>query len=68
MDIQKKLEHLIHHWMEHNEGHAAEYKKWAAQAEEEGLNDVARAILKAGEVVNKSNNSLQEALNLLQNK
>ena len=32
MDDINKLKHLIEHWLEHNEEHAATYIDWAAKA------------------------------------
>lgn len=66
MEIIKKLGILLHHWMEHNTEHAAEYEKWALKAKEEGLSDISQAIQKAAGIIQKSNENLQEALNLLQ--
>ena len=66
MEIIKKLDVLINHWMEHNREHIAEYEKWALKAKDEGLSDVSRAIQTASQVIQKSNDNLQEALNSLQ--
>ncbi|MBW1679386.1 MAG: hypothetical protein JRJ08_04470 [Deltaproteobacteria bacterium] len=65
MEIIKKLDILLNHWMEHNREHAAEYEKWALKAKEEGLTDISQAIQTAGEVIQKSNDNLLNALNLL---
>jgi len=37
MDQKKKLSVVIEHWIEHNESHMGEYKKWAQTAGELGL-------------------------------
>ena len=66
MEIIKKLGILLHHWMEHSTEHAAEYEKWALKAKKEGLSDISQAIQKAAGIIQKSNENLQEALNLLQ--
>lgn len=65
-ELTQKLEALLHHWIEHNHSHAAEYEKWVQKAREEGLGDVGSAIEKAGVVVQNSNRHLLQALNLLQ--
>jgi len=36
MDEKAKLEHLLGHWAEHNEAHAASYLEWAKKAESWG--------------------------------
>ena len=35
------------HWIEHNESHGAEFRKWAAAARVEGAEDVAKLMDKA---------------------
>ena len=65
MEIKEKLKHLLHHWMEHNDGHAAEYEKWAKQAEAAGLSEVGERIYAASRVVKQANASLQEAIERL---
>jgi hypothetical protein len=65
-ELVQKLETLLHHWIEHNQSHAAEYEKWVRKAKEEGLGDVGSAVEKAGVVVQSSNGHLQQAIDLLQ--
>lgn len=65
-ELIQKLETLLHHWMDHNHSHAAEYEKWVQKATEEGLRDVGTAIEKAGVVARNSNRYLQQAIELLQ--
>ena len=35
MNDSEKLNHLIGHWIEHNDSHAAEFAKWAERARED---------------------------------
>ena len=49
MDQKKKLSVIIEHWIEHNESHMNEYKKWAQTAGELGLDSVRAEIEKAME-------------------
>ena len=42
MEEKKRLSVVIDHWIEHNESHMAEYRKWAQKAKELGL-DVVKA-------------------------
>lgn len=65
-ELIQKLEKLLHHWSEHNQTHAAEYKKWAQSAKAAGLGDVGSAIENAGVSVQSPNRYLQQALDLLQ--
>lgn len=62
MDEKKKLSVVIDHWIEHNESHAAEYKKWAQKAKEFGLDAVSKEIEGAVEKLLQCNHSLQKAL------
>jgi hypothetical protein len=61
MDIQDKLAHLIHHWVEHNESHVAGYREWAKLAREQGLTVAADGIDEAIVEVEKANKALERA-------
>ena len=63
MEEKKRLSVVIDHWIEHNESHMAEYRKWAQKAEELGLDVVKAEIEDAVEKLNQCNYSLQKALN-----
>jgi len=60
MTASEKLAHLLHHWIEHNEAHAATYREWAERAEAEGL-PAAGALREAIEAVAAANGALQRA-------
>ncbi|MBM4277131.1 MAG: hypothetical protein FJ130_04495 [Deltaproteobacteria bacterium] len=62
MDEKEKLSLVIDHWIEHNESHMAEYRKWAQKAEELGLGAVKTEIEDAVEKLAQCNDSLQKAL------
>jgi len=62
MDQRKKLSIVIEHWIEHNESHMDEYKRWAQTAGELGLDSVKAAIEKAMEKISQSNEHLEKAL------
>ena len=62
MDQKKKLSIVIEHWIEHNESHMDEYKRWAQTAGELGLDSVKAAIEKAMEKISQSNEHLEKAL------
>ncbi len=62
MDERKKLSVMIEHWIEHNDEHMEEYKKWAHKAEELGLKSVRKEIEEAIESLSQSNHHLERAL------
>jgi len=62
MDQKKKLSVVIEHWIEHNESHMGEYKKWAQTAGELGLDKVKAEIEEAVEKLSQSNKHLEKAL------
>ena len=62
MDQKKKLSVVIEHWIEHNESHMGEYKKWAQTAGELGLDLVEAEIEEAVGKLSQSNKHLGKAL------
>jgi hypothetical protein len=62
MDQKKKLSVVIEHWIEHNESHMGEYKKWAQTAGELGLDLVKAEIEEAVAKLSQSNKHLEKAL------
>jgi hypothetical protein len=62
MDQKKKLSVVIEHWIEHNESHMGEYKKWAQIAGELGLDSVKAEIEEAVGKLSQSNKHLERAL------
>jgi len=62
MDQKKKLSVVIEHWIEHNERHMGEYKKWAQTAGELGLDLVKAEIEEAVGKLPQSNQHLEKAL------
>ena len=68
MDDISKLEHLLTHWIEHNQSHEEGYQKWIERAEEAGLAEVAQEIKKAMELSHEMNSCFQKAGELLKGK
>lgn len=62
MTDKDKLAHILHHWIEHNEAHIEEYRKWAITAEKEGIKEVSKYIIEAINGVEEANASLQNAM------
>jgi len=65
MDQKKKLSVVIEHWIEHNEAHMDEYKKWARTAGELGLDSVKTEIEGAMQKISLCNQDLNRALEAL---
>ena len=62
MDQKKKLSVVVEHWIEHNESHREEYKKWAQTAGDLGLDSVRAEIEEAMGKLTQSNQHLEKAL------
>jgi len=66
MDESKKLLAVIKHWVEHNEGHLDDYRKWGQSAANLGLESVKSEIEAAVEKLSESNDHLKKALNAME--
>jgi rubrerythrin len=60
MNEQEKLRVLLSHWIEHNEEHADEFRRWAEKA-----GDAAPDVLAAAERMGEVNQALLAALERL---
>mgnify|MGYP006287541891 CR=1 FL=1 len=60
MKAVEKLRHLIPHWIEHNQQHAAEFERWSAEA-----GPVGEDIRQAAEAMVGVNQRLESALEKL---
>jgi hypothetical protein len=60
MNEQQKLRVLLSHWIEHNEEHAGEFRRWADQA-----GAAAPDVLAAAERMGQVNRALAAALEKL---
>lgn len=65
MSFNQKLAMLLNHWIDHNDSHQVDYKKWAAQAKEEGLDPVVDKILEAMQLFNEGNQRLRQAQQIM---
>lgn len=62
MELDKaKLEHLIGHWIEHNDSHSTSFSDWAAKIEAAGYSDVAEDIKMAAAKMNECSELLKSA-------
>lgn len=62
MTDKDKLAHILRHWVEHNEAHIEEYRKWANTAEKEGLHEISSCIIEAIKGIENANGSLHKAM------
>ena len=60
-----RLQRLLPHWIEHNEEHAEEFRKWAERAREAGEIHVADHLLAAARMLAQANEALEGALDHL---
>ncbi len=58
----KKLRVLLPHWIEHNNNHIAEFRKWESEARTESGQEVALLLEKATSDMEEAGKSLSEAL------
>ena len=65
MNFAEKLTMLLNHWIDHNDSHQIDYKKWAAQAKEEGHQEVVDKILEAMQLFQEGNQRLRQAQQIM---
>lgn len=58
----KKLRVLLPHWIEHNNNHIAEFRKWENEVRAESGNEVSLLLEKAISDMEEAGKSLSEAL------
>jgi hypothetical protein len=58
---EKTLRVLLVHWVNHNQVHQEDFKKWAEKAREMGKEEVADYIYKAIKYMQKANEMLMES-------
>ena len=61
MDEMQKLSIVIEYWIEHNQSHMGEYRRWAERAGELGLEQVMTEIEEAIRMLTQSNRHLEKA-------
>ncbi len=62
MDDNTKLVAVIRHWVEHNESHLDDYRRWGETAVKLGLASVKTEIDAAVDNLSQSNDHLKKAL------
>jgi hypothetical protein len=61
MSFSEKLTKLLDHWVQHNDHHAQDYRKWAQDARENGQIAVADLLDSAAEMTASISDRLREA-------
>ena len=61
----EKLKIKLEHWAEHNNSHAAGFRKQAEEAGEMGQQDIEAELLLAAEDMDKAGSHLQRAIEIL---
>ena len=62
MDDRQRLLTVINHWIEHNDSHSGEYRRWAQKAEELGLEPARAEIEEAMGLLSRMNYHLRKAI------
>ncbi len=62
MELDKpKLEHLIGHWVEHNDSHSKSFSEWSEKIEAAGYKEIADDIKLAAEKMDECSELLKKA-------
>jgi hypothetical protein len=61
METADRLAHLLPHWIEHSEAHAAQLAEWVVKARSAGMGEVAGSISAAAEAMRQANARLAQA-------
>ncbi|GJQ59946.1 MAG: hypothetical protein D8M57_14060 [Candidatus Scalindua sp. AMX11] len=61
-NVTKKLQVMLPHWIEHNNNHIAEFKKWEGEVRAESGQELAKLLEKAICDMEEAGKSLSEAL------
>ena len=61
MTFPEKLVKLLDHWIDHNDHHAADYRKWAQEATDNGFKEVGELLESAAELTGTISDRFREA-------
>ena len=61
LSFSEKLVKLLDHWVQHNDHHAEDYRKWARDAREKGQMEVAELLDSAAELTDTISGRFREA-------
>jgi hypothetical protein len=65
MEEKKRLTVVIEHWIEHNQSHMDEYKRWAQKANSLNLTEVGAEIEEGIRKLSSVNQHLEKAMKAL---
>ncbi len=65
MEDKERLRVVLKHLIEHNEGHAEDYRRWIELAGSAGMSNVAALIGEANDHAAKASEALRKALDLV---
>ena len=65
LSFDEKLKSLFQHWIDHNSSHKESFLSWAEKAEKEGFAKIVPYLEEAGELSDKINFKLEQALKKL---
>jgi len=68
MNMARKLEKMVAHWLKHNADHAQTYRQWAERARQADLLDVAEILETVASESQAINGDLQKAGKILKEK
>ena len=61
MTFPEKLVKLLDHWIDHNDHHAADYRKWAREASANDLKEIAELLESAAELTGTISDRFRKA-------
>ncbi|HSO20237.1 MAG TPA: hypothetical protein VLT88_12295 [Desulfosarcina sp.] len=61
LSFSEKLVKLLDHWVQHNDHHAEDYRKWAFEARANGQTAVAELLASAAELTDTISDRFREA-------
>ncbi len=62
LTLEQKLQTLLGHWVDHNESHKDTFFTWAKRAKDQGIDNVALNLEKAGQLSMEVTDLLKDAL------
>ncbi|MCL4492103.1 MAG: hypothetical protein M1510_09425 [Nitrospirae bacterium] len=62
MDELEKLKKLLHHWLEHNDGHAETYREWSEKALAHGNRELSEVLGRLYNETKKMRGLFEEAI------
>ena len=62
LTLEQKLQTLLGHWVDHNESHKDTFFTWAKRAKDQGIDDIALNLEKAGQLSQEVTIQLKDAL------